>query len=167
MFYPLWLFILTEIPTVHFSLSYNCLSDSRYSLLKEIACKITQQLAKFQIRVKSEPNEIAKISKGEAKHMKQSDSYIKFKQIKEQFCGIGVTNIKFAQVVVSVQSNNDPEVNLSVGRVNNTITLSTRPDRLCSMLSIDCLTFGLKTRDYSRLLLNPWSFSVEVCPVLH
>ncbi|KRT78504.1 hypothetical protein AMK59_7595, partial [Oryctes borbonicus] len=97
------------------------------------------------------------------KTQKSIDNYSKFKQIKEKLYGISVFNVKMSQLVFSMRTDDGNELTLSVGKIKNHLNISNRPERISNVICVDSITLGIITNGVSRLLLNPWTVSTEVC----
>lgn len=136
------------------------ISVERWNCLLEVQKKILQH---FKIELGREESFIHEIApKSNNIKSKHGESYTKFKEIKSKLNGIGIVNVKFEQFVVTVNTDESVELNLSLGKLNNTFTVCNRPERFSNVCSIDCLMLGAKIEECNKLLLNPWSFSIEV-----
>lgn len=141
-------------------------SLERWNTVMEIQRKLVQNLSINTANKRSNAEEVVKIDKKESKASKSGESYAKFKQIKSTLNGIGIINVRLAQLVLTVNTDENVELNLSLGKLTNVLTISNRPERLSNVCGIDCLTLGIRSEEYTKLLLNPWSFSVEVSILL-
>lgn len=93
---------------------------------------------------------------------KAAETYTKFKEIKKKLYGVANLNINLAQIVLAVKTDNVPEVNLSISKLRNNLTVSNRPERLTNVITLESLTVGMLKDGVTRLLLNPWTISVEI-----
>lgn len=101
--------------------------------------------------------------KTQLKTQKSIENYSKFKQIKEQLHGISVFHIKMSQIVFAIRTEVGNELTLSVAKIKDHLNVSNRPERITNVISIESITFGITTNGISRLVLNPWTVSIEVC----
>lgn len=88
--------------------------------------------------------------------------YSKFKEIKKRLYGITGVNFKLAQLVLVFETSAGPQATLSSGRLESHLRITNRPERITNVIKWDCVTLGVSNR-FKKLLLNPWSASVEIC----
>ncbi|XP_071057652.1 intermembrane lipid transfer protein VPS13B isoform X2 [Onthophagus taurus] len=115
--------------------------------------------------IPEEPIVIKSINTQQKSRLKQQKSvdYVKFKEIKDKLLGVTVFNVKLSQVVFNIKTENDNELTLTLGKIKNYLTISNRPERITNVTTLNSICIGVSTGDVSRLLLNPWTISLEVC----
>lgn len=111
------------------------------------------------ITKKSEASSI--LGKVTAKRSK--DSYEKFNVIKNLLGGISQLSVKLAQTIFTFKVNDGSEVNLCFMNLKSHLYICNRPERITNVASLESLTLGVNSDGFQRLLLNPWTISVEVC----
>ncbi|XP_074031826.1 vacuolar protein sorting 13B isoform X2 [Leptinotarsa decemlineata] len=93
---------------------------------------------------------------------KVGDTYSKFQEIKDILKGTNNVNLKLNQIIFSVKSDSGHEVNLGMEKLATILILSSRPEKLSINTKLSCLTLTVVNENYRKLLLNPWTFSVDV-----
>lgn len=88
-------------------------------------------------------------------------SYHKFNEIKDRLHGISSLKFRLSQIVFLLQTENASDVSVSIGRLRNQLTVLNRPERVNNVTAFESITLGVRKEGATRLLLNPWSFSVE------
>ncbi|XP_072392830.1 intermembrane lipid transfer protein VPS13B [Diabrotica undecimpunctata] len=76
--------------------------------------------------------------------------------------GINVVNVDFKQLLFSIKSEAGYEIHLGMEKLSTNLTLSTRPDKITVKTNLQCVTISIINGLYKKLLLNPWSTSVDV-----
>lgn len=95
---------------------------------------------------------------------RQREQYTNFDTIKRQLSGISNLNIKLAQTVFLFKMNHGgEEVHLCFARLKSHLYICNRPERLTNVATLESLTLTVNSDGYQRLLLNPWTISLEVC----
>lgn len=137
-------------------------SIERWKYLLKVYEKL---IGSFSFRIKNKSNqEIATINEHEIseKASKHGEHYEKFKKIKSYLFGVSAINFKFAQIVLTFKSDHGIEVNLAIEKLKNSLSVSSRPERILNLLNFECMTLGLTNDGGTRLLLNPWSATAEI-----
>lgn len=111
------------------------------------------------ITKKSEASSMA----GKIVTKRSKEHYKSFSAIKRKLNGISSLSVKLAQTVLVFKMSDGGEVNLCLARLNSHLYVSNRPERLTNVATLESLTLGVKSSGYQKLLLNPWTVSVEVC----
>lgn len=91
------------------------------------------------------------------------EQYSIFGLIKKQLVGVSNLSVKLAQTVFVFKMNRGAEIDLSIGKLKSHLYLCNRPERLTNVATLESLTLGINANGVQRLLLNPWTISVELC----
>ncbi|KAG5888478.1 hypothetical protein JTB14_022106 [Gonioctena quinquepunctata] len=93
---------------------------------------------------------------------KIGDTYNKFRNIRDLLGGINNINFKFNQIILSVKSDSGHEVNFGIDKHTTALILSSRPEKLSINTKLSSLTLTVVNENYRKLLLNPWTLSIDV-----
>lgn len=91
------------------------------------------------------------------------EQFSTFTTVSNRLGGVSSLNVKLAQVVFVFNLNRGSEVNLSIGKFKSHLSLCNRPERLTNVAVLESLTLGVKIDGFRKLVLNPWTVSIEVC----
>lgn len=90
-------------------------------------------------------------------------TYRKFQEIKDYLNGINVVSLTMDQIIFTITNENGYELDLGIKKFKNTLTLYTRPEKLCNSSTFHCITLTVVNENNRRLFLNPWTVSFEAC----
>lgn len=93
----------------------------------------------------------------------KQDFHSKFKRIKDSLYNIHNLNVKLAQIVFVLKSTDGSEISFNFGNLRSHLSISNRPERVTNVVNLEYLTLGVTMNDRKKLLLNPWTFSIEIC----
>lgn len=115
-----------------------------------------------------------------ARAMKFNDTFSKFQAIKDIFGEFsGTTNyletlnfkllgsintvaIKFDQLMFAVVSESGHELHLGIRSLKSQLFLTSRPEKITLMTTFDCLTLTVIYDNFKKLLLNPWTITLDI-----
>ena len=84
-----------------------------------------------------------------------------FRSVKESLRGVDMIQFKTDQLVVVVETEHNLSASLVINRTKNRVFFSDRPEKIHSFLTFECLTVSVTNDSVKRLLLNPWTVTVE------
>ncbi|XP_056633940.1 intermembrane lipid transfer protein VPS13B isoform X1 [Diorhabda sublineata] len=93
---------------------------------------------------------------------KSTDTYGKFQEIKDTLGGTNVVNVNFNQLIIAIQSDSGHEIHFGVEKMLNTVSLLSRPEKISLKTNLHCITLSVINGVYKKLLLNPWTVSIDV-----
>ncbi|XP_030768330.1 vacuolar protein sorting-associated protein 13B-like isoform X2 [Sitophilus oryzae] len=92
-----------------------------------------------------------------------NDTYSKFQEIKEFLGNTNSVSVNFDQIVFAVSSESGHELHIGMQKLKSHLSLNTRPEKLCLATTFECLTLTVIHDVFKKLLLNPWTVTVDVC----
>ncbi|KAH0999222.1 hypothetical protein HUJ04_005426, partial [Dendroctonus ponderosae] len=95
------------------------------------------------------------------RYIKGNDTFNKFQHIRNILGTTNAVSLKFDQLILAIQSDSGHEVHLGMRELNSHLLLSSRPEKICLTTTFDCLTLTVIHDDFKKLLLNPWTITVE------
>lgn len=149
---------------VFFSMSrWNRLLYIRNKVLANLRSPLDDSMSIFErLSVITRKSDVSSVqTKSVAKRSKEQ--YAMFGSFKNQLMGVSNLNVKLAQTVFVFKMNRGAEINLSIGKLKSHLYICNRPERLTNVATLESLTLGVNTNGFQRLLLNPWTISLEVC----
>lgn len=143
-----WSYILSVKDRVIYSF-HQTFKDPQYQLSRKFS----------QLMAMKQPS----ANKGMSWVPQKQDFHSKFKRIKDGLYNIHNLNIKLAQIVFVLKSTDGSEINFNFGNLRSHLSISNRPERVTNVINLEYLTLGIIMSERKKLLLNPWTFSIEIC----
>ncbi|XP_067008128.2 intermembrane lipid transfer protein VPS13B [Anabrus simplex] len=87
------------------------------------------------------------------------------RQLQNRMGGLAAVAVSTQQLVFTLETASGMEVTMSVAGLSGSVATITRSqaDRIIGNISVNSLILTTKTENITRLLLNPWSFTADIC----
>jgi vacuolar protein sorting-associated protein 13B len=161
---------ITGIPPAFFTLKYTKEHGKATNFYVELSrpTRVACSTAKITslLTLKNKIIENFPVAAKDAVENSKPTTSSSFRQLKESLKGIDMIQVKTDQLVLVAETENNLEASLVINRTKNRLFLSDRPEKIHSFSTFDCLTFSVTNNNVKRLLLNPWTVSIEVSAFL-